>query len=128
MLVMLEDTIHILLVEDSRTDSAIITKSLTAGFTNIRISHAKTLAEARVVLLTEDLPDLALVDIFLPDGKGTDLLPAEAESGVCPIVIMTGSGDEQIAVDALRGGALDYIAKSRDSLKKNSLHHQAGIA
>lgn len=109
-------TIRILLVEDSRTDAGVIIKSLVDSSKAIRVTHVSTLAEARTEL-GGNIPDLALVDIFLPDGKGTELLPGDGETGVCPIVIMTGSGDEQTAVDSLKSGALDYISKNRESLK-----------
>ncbi len=55
--------------------------------------------------------DLALTDVNLPDGLGTDLL----RDGVFPagtgVVVMTGEGDVKRAVDAMRLGAADYLTK-----------------
>ncbi len=52
--------------------------------------------------------DFALIDVHLPDGLGLDLL--EKASGVS-VVIMTADGGWEIAVEAMRRGAADYIAK-----------------
>ncbi len=108
-------TIHILLVEDSEPHADLIRESLTDWTDDLRLTHVRTLSEAREAL-ARALPDLALVDFYLPDGQGTDLLSQGAERAGFPAVIMTSHGDEQIAVEAMRAGALDYVIKSSASM------------
>jgi PAS domain S-box-containing protein len=57
-------------------------------------------------------PDIAIVDLRLPDGNAMDILTSPAEAGPFPVVIMSGYGDERIAVEAMKAGAIDYIEKS----------------
>ncbi len=53
----------------------------------------------------------------LPDGKGNALLPGKNEDLLFPVVVMTSYGDEKAAVEAMKAGALDYIAKSETMLR-----------
>lgn len=58
--------------------------------------------------------DLALVDVNLPDGLGTDLLKGGHFSPNTGVVIMTGEGGVRGAVEAMRAGAADYLSKPFD--------------
>jgi len=106
---------HILLVEDSETHAELIREALRAWRGDVQIRCAGSLAEARA-LLAEASPDLALLDLNLPDGRGTELLPAEREQAGFPAVLLTACGDEQTAVEAMKAGALDYLVKSGATL------------
>ncbi len=58
-------------------------------------------------------PDCVLLDLNLPDLEGLDLLrSALSESRSSPIIVITAHGSEQIAVEAMRNGAADYLIKS----------------
>ena len=46
------------------------------------------------------------------DGLGIDLLPPEGQTQAFPLVVLTSQCDEQAAVEAMKAGALDYVAKS----------------
>jgi two-component system, NtrC family, response regulator AtoC len=71
---------------------------------------AANLAEARA-LLDQQTPDLAVLDIQLPDGLGTDLLEELTRSGDTVCVMMSAHATVQSAVGALRAGAVDYMEK-----------------
>ena len=72
-----------------------------------------TVQEGRNAL--ENLPlDYALCDVNLPDGQGLDLIEVAQEQGDIPVVIMTADGGWQLAVDAMKRGAADYLAKPFD--------------
>ncbi len=103
-------TIHILLVEDSEMHANLIGESLCACSARIRLTTVATLAAARA-FLADHVPDLALVDLMLPDGKGTELLCADREQADFPVVLLTASGDQQTAVEVMKAGALDYLVK-----------------
>lgn len=81
--------------------------------------HAETIAEALSLLETYPDLDLILSDLRLPDGSGMDLL-IEVNSRKSPpaVVLVTGQGDEQAAVSALKAGAADYLVKQTDYLHR----------
>jgi response regulator RpfG family c-di-GMP phosphodiesterase len=71
-------------------------------------------ASAREVLdrLSSQTFDLVLLDVRMPGGSGADLVPEIASSYPDTAVIMaTAVDDVQVAVDCMRGGALDYLTK-----------------
>ena len=68
-----------------------------------------TLQEARQEL-EKSLPDIVLLDLNLPDGNGFELLHEKQTNGPDYIVV-TGRGDVQTAVRAIREGATDYFPK-----------------
>ncbi|HEX8960282.1 MAG TPA: ATP-binding protein [Geobacteraceae bacterium] len=103
------------MVEDSAVHVSLIREALTVPDLRIDLTVASTLAEARA-RVAEKPPELAIVDLFLPDGSGIELLPAEREKATFPIVIMTSHGTEQKAVEAMKAGALDYLVKSAETL------------
>ncbi|MCF7958316.1 MAG: response regulator [Phycisphaerae bacterium] len=77
---------------------------------------ARTLEEAHLAIAAST-PDLVIADINLPDGKGIDLLPPGLQGSAYPVIVMTSYGDELIAVEAMKAGALDYIVKSKETLE-----------
>lgn len=105
---------RILLVEDSPDHAELISRSFEPHAALMSVTAVRTLEEARAALDSAAL-DLALIDLKLPDGLGTELLPAAGEEAEYPIVIMTAQGDQQAAVDALKAGALNYVVKSPEA-------------
>jgi DNA-binding NtrC family response regulator len=59
-------------------------------------------------------PDVALIDLYLPDGSGIDLLKDFEVGNSTEVVLMTGHADVESAVQALRLGASDYLTKPLD--------------
>ncbi len=67
----------------------------------------------------ENSYDIILLDNHLPDVEGVDLIPKLINLKVTsPIVIITGLGDEELVLKALRFGASDYISKTGDYIQK----------
>lgn len=112
---MKKERIHVLVVEDEDAHAELIRRAFEPQADVVRISVAKNLDEARASL-AESLPDLAIVDLFLPDGRGLELLENQTEGPDYPVVIVTSHGDEQAAVEAMRAGALQYVVKSEVAL------------
>jgi two-component system response regulator AtoC len=80
------------------------------GFT---VSTATTLAQAREEMARQE-PDALLIDLELPDGAGFDLVPP-AEGRLPPgVIFITGHGSIDLAVEALRLGASDFLTKPVD--------------
>jgi len=84
------------------------------------VETAATLEEARG-RLEEHLPDLALVDLNLPDGSGLDLIRELEPRARTDIVLVTGNATVDSAVAALLGGATDYLTKPVDVLRLRSV-------
>ena len=75
---------------------------------------ARSLRDARA-LIEESPPELVIADLLLPDGRGLELLSSAGQKSSFPVVIMTGHGDEHVAVEAMKAGALHYVVKSESS-------------
>jgi len=75
------------------------------------VASASTIAEAQD-FLARDTFDLMFVDVRLPDGEGTDLLRQLQSRPQKPlVVIMTGFGSVESAVNCMRDGAFEYLIK-----------------
>ncbi len=99
---------HIFLVEDDKEIARNLSLLLcTEGFTVI---HAATQREA-LDMLDGNRFDLALVDIFLPDGNGFTVCTEIKQTQDIPVIFLTASGDEASVVTGLNMGADDYITK-----------------
>ena len=108
-----EDCINVLLIEDEDAHAQIIVDGCNQVGSAINLVVVGSLAEARAYLSTSR-PDVVLADLLLPDGRGTDLLLEEGRS--IPIVIITSHGNELLATEAMRQGAVDYLVKSAATL------------
>lgn len=76
------------------------------------VALAGSVAEAKTARRSRR-PDLILLDIWMPDGDGISLLKEWSEDGglPCPVVMISGHGNVETAVDATRLGAYDFIEK-----------------
>ncbi len=100
---------HILVVEDEAEHAELLSRGFERESGTYRVTVASTIAIARE-FISQRQPDLALVDYRLPDGGGDSVITLGA--GLFPVVMMTSHGDEHLAVQAIKAGALDYIVKS----------------
>lgn len=79
-----------------------------------RVETAGSVAEARAAVAKNE-PDLILCDLMLPDGSGIDLLrEVKAATPSVAVVMITAHTSTKSAVEALKAGAFDYIAKPFD--------------
>jgi PAS domain S-box-containing protein len=108
----------ILLVEDDEPHSELIRRAFERSSTRVRMNWVSTLREAQSVLGEADKPDIVITDLRLPDGDGLVLLPESRERAAYGVVVMTSHGDEKVAVDAMKTGALDYVVKSDESFAR----------
>ena len=76
-------------------------------------SVASSLKDARA-LIRSKLPDLVLIDLFLPDGQGIELLEDLDAGSATEVVLVTGHASVDTAVQSLRRGASDYLTKPVD--------------
>ena len=106
-------TLRVLLVEDSEDDAALLVRELKRGFDPIIFARVETetaLAEA----LARGPWDLVITDFTLPLVDGPSALRAVKATGLdIPVIMMSGSIDEEAAIDSLIAGAADFVAKGR---------------
>lgn len=99
----------VLIVDDEETFRRNTEEFLTAR--GYETQGVGTLAEARGALLRGD-SDVVLLDVQLPDGYGPTLLYEAANLPVRPpIILITAYGDIEMAVDAMKNGAHDFLTK-----------------
>lgn len=112
---MLDDSVSILLIEDEAAHAELIQRAFESQGNRARLHHVQSLMEARK-FLESNTPTLIITDWRLPDGNSLELLPAENGPAGIPVIFMTSYGNEFIAVEALKSGALDYVVKSPESM------------
>lgn len=105
---------NILLVDDSKTETMILTKMLTdAGFSVKTASNA----ELALLQLKGEKPDLILMDVVMPGRSGfqlTRILARDVELGTIPIILCSSKNQESDRIWGLRQGAREYISKPVD--------------
>jgi signal transduction histidine kinase/CheY-like chemotaxis protein len=102
-----------LLLEDNPGDVRLIREMLRHGSASIvELEHAGTLRAALEHLEAGPPPDVVLLDLSLPDSFGMDtLLKMRAAAPDTAIVVLTGSHDEDLGLQAVQMGAQDYLPK-----------------
>jgi two-component system, cell cycle sensor histidine kinase and response regulator CckA len=106
--------IEILIVDDDPAHVEAVRRALISSDTRFRVEVATSLAEFRRKAVC-NAPDIAIMDLNLPDGRAVEVMTNPAESGAFPILLMTSFGNEKVAVEAIKSGAIDYIVKSPEA-------------
>ena len=113
----------ILLVDDSETDRLIYQRYLkTESKYQYTFIEAETGEEA-FDRYREHQPDIILLDYFLPDIDGLEWLwrLQQQDNFTCSAIVLTGQGDENIAVQFIKMGAVDYFVKGQITAEKLKL-------
>jgi diguanylate cyclase (GGDEF)-like protein len=101
----------ILLVEDDSDDADFLRLSLSQHNGAAHVTRTAQLVDA-VKALDNDRFDVVLLDLNLPDGRGADCVAKIQEANsLVPIVVLSGQGDEDYAVEILNRGVQDYLVK-----------------
>ena len=128
----------ILYVEDDARDADLTVRIMRKRAPHLQVETVSTVREAleRLDRFSAEPFDLLLTDMGLRDGDGISLLKHIRENEFpVAVVVVTGSGDEETAVAALKARADDYIVKSKDYLNELPVtlesalnHYRAGAA
>ena len=102
---------HALLVDDDV--NFVLGLAEVVGREGFTTKTATSLKEARNEIAKAP-PDVLLIDLHLPDGSGLDLVKEFEENPGSEIVLITGHGTIETAVEAMRHGASDYLVKPVD--------------
>lgn len=100
---------QLLVVDDDEGLLILMAEALKAD--SCTVSTARTAKAARAWLDTHT-PELMILDLNLPDSKGPALVAAlQPTNRHVPFIVVTGQGDERVAVEIMKQGALDYVMK-----------------
>jgi PAS domain S-box-containing protein len=123
------EPIKVLLIEDDE-DDYILTRSLFSEIHDQRfqVDWLKRWAEGLEAVVRNE-HDVCLVDYRLGAQTGIDLLRAALERGCqMPIILLTGQGEHEVDLEAMKAGAADYLIKGRldASLLERSIRYAIG--
>lgn len=104
---------HLLIIDDDDIDSEVIVKAVEKLYDNLKITAVSSGTIGLNEIVNETF-DCAFLDYRLPDLDGLEfleLLSSIDDKPTTPVVMLTGEGNERIAVKAMKMGAFDYIPK-----------------
>jgi DNA-binding NtrC family response regulator len=105
---------RVVLVEDRDTTRAMLTETLKRR--GYDVLACGTEAAGRASLAADPAPELLLTDLQLPDGSGMELLRAGLERDpLLPVLVISAYGTIEIAVEAMKSGAYDFVTKPFDT-------------
>lgn len=108
----MKSMLRVLYAEDDRHDAELTRAFFVQHAPDIALDVVDTATECLARVQAEAF-DALLLDHRLPDMDGVELLTEIAKCGlILPVVVVTGAGDEALAVRLLRVGAADYVPKS----------------
>src|SRR5262245_60734065 len=99
----------LLVIDDDPAVLAVFRRAFKDG--DVAVITAET-ARAGLEALTEHHPDVALLDIQLPDLSGLELFKQiRQRDSTIPVIFITASGSSETVIQAMKLGAFDYLAK-----------------
>lgn len=108
---MIDSPIVVLVIEDDQLDFKLLGRSL-RDCKNIKLIWESTLAKGLKTLALQKI-DVVILDLSLPDSTGLDTIDSIARQSPIPIVVMSNTKDEDVALQAVRHGAQDYLFKDQ---------------
>lgn len=104
---------RLLIVDDDEVDRMALNRALRRTTLSPTISEATDVDDA-LDALSQSEYDCIFLDYNLPGGNGLELTKQIRNQGIrVPIIVLTGQGDEQTAVELMKAGASDYLPKSK---------------
>lgn len=106
----------ILLVEDDSFHLELMVRSLSSLDDQFKVETASDFAKAQAAL-DEHKPRIVVSDLRLPDGSALDFLTESRDPADFALVVITSQGNENLAVQAIKAGAMDYLVKSENAFE-----------
>ena len=102
----------ILVVEDRSIDFELLRRMLERSVESFVLEWVKTVEEGLAVL-GASMFDVVLLDLALPDCQGVDTVDTFTQTGKVPVLVLSGTDNEDIALDCVKHGAHDYLVKGK---------------
>src|SRR5688500_5804731 len=118
----MNDHFNILVIEDNEDDRLLYRRTLYSIFGDACYLAEADNGDAGLACVDEYPPDCILLDYSLPGRNGIEILKRiHSKHPFMPIIMLTGQGNEKLAVDAIKHGAQNYISKS--NMAPEALEH-----
>jgi PAS domain S-box-containing protein len=105
--------INVLLVEDDAVDARLVERILAQSSKPVKFAvESVGSLSAAIDCLSSKKYDTVLLDMELPDSRGIETVQKVCEATDIPVVVLTGIGDEEMGISAIRNGASDYLVKN----------------
>ena len=108
------DQTTILIVDQSQPDKELIKKAFALQDIVPELVFKSCITDA-LSHVQASAPDVIISDYYLPDGDASILLANSLVHGKIPVIILTSKGNEKLAVEVLKNGAMDYLAKTPEA-------------
>jgi len=109
-------SLHILLVDDDATYCILLSKALTTHGHTVAVSHS---GEDALDYLNKETFDLLIIDYKMGKISGIDVLKKMFEKKInIPVVLITGHGSEEIALEAWKWRAMEYLIKGESEVSQ----------
>jgi signal transduction histidine kinase len=129
--------IRLLIVDDSAEDRELYRRLLAQDPEHAYEFLAAETGEEGLRVAFDLAPDCLLLDYRLPDVDGLEFLSRLLAERLVPVIVLTGQGNEAVAVEAMKGGAQDYLLKGdvarerlqhavRNAIEKVALRRKVG--
>lgn len=109
-----EDMIKVLIIEDDEAHAELIERAFEGHRVDFNLISKHNLADA-LEYIKSNPPDIVVSDWLLPDGRGIEVIQNFKDFRTFPVLMITSHGNEEMAVEAMKAGALDYIVKSQEA-------------
>lgn len=114
----MEQKIEILYIDDNPMDRALVRHVIEKEHKEFNLTLAKSKEEFEEILTTKKF-DIVLTDFNILGFEGLQVLElVNQKHPEIPVIIVTGTGSEEIAIETMRKGAYDYVIKSPDHIKR----------
>lgn len=108
----MEENIRVMLADDNPDDRTLVIRELDKEFNDIDVEEIRNQEELDLAFKKDDF-DIVITDYRLRWTDGIEILKEVRERwGDCPVVMFTGTGNEEVAVQAMKAGLDDYVVKS----------------
>jgi PAS domain S-box-containing protein len=105
-------TMQVLMIEDNENDYFLVNHSITKD-ADVKIQWRRTFNEGLAYLRANGV-DVLLLDLGLPDANGLDALgQLQTKFPALPIIILSATDEDEVALEAVRRGAQDYLVKGK---------------
>ncbi len=108
------EPLKLVIIEDDEAHFSLMKRAIDKEFPNTSLYHFQD-ANTCLERLESIMPTVIITDYLLPGMDGVEFLETlKQKEGDIPVIMITGQGDENIAVRAMKSGAIDYLVKSGD--------------